>query len=122
MIAVYIVILKQLLRIIAIPVFVLYLTDWITLTFKINLIGGAYMKLVINNFKKMDASLLKVKNNGLKFCFVLLLVATFILSLYLNVHNPALFLIGVSLFKSSLFFIVFFIICALAINTIKKDV
>ena len=80
------------------------------------------MKLVINNFKKMDTSILKVKNNGLKFCFVLLLVATFILSLCLNVHNPTLFLIGVSLFKSSLFFIAFFIICALAIDTIKKDV
>ena len=80
------------------------------------------MKLILNKFKKMDSSILKVKNNGLKFCFMLLLISTFVLSIYLNVHNPALFLVGVSLFKSSLFFIVFFIICALAIDTIKKDV
>mgnify|MGYP006947708228 CR=1 FL=1 len=68
------------------------------------------MKLILNKFKKMDSSILKVKNNGLKFCFMLLLISTFVLSIYLNVHNPALFLVGVSLFKSSLFFIVFFII------------
>ena len=79
------------------------------------------MKIIFNEFKNIDSSILKVKNTGMKICFILLLLSTFILSLYISIHNPILFLIGLSLFKSSLFFIVFFIICAYSIDIIKKD-
>ena len=79
------------------------------------------MKLLISNFKKINSSILKVLYNGLKFCFVLALFATFILSLYHSIHNIDLFVLGISLLKSSLFFTVFFIICSIAIDTIKKD-
>ncbi len=72
--------------------------------------------------KSIDNSILKVLYNGLKFCLTLALLATFILSIYHTVHNPDIFYIGISLFKSTLFFIVFFVICAIAIDTIKKDV
>lgn len=79
------------------------------------------MKLIINKLKNIDSSILKVKNIGIRICFILLLISTFILSLYISIHNPLLFLIGLSLFKSSLFFIVFFIICAYSMDIIKKD-
>ena len=80
------------------------------------------MKKTLLKLKNVDNSILKVLYNGLKFCLILALLATFILSIYHTVHNPDIFYIGISLFKSSLFYIAFFIICAVAIDTIKKDV
>lgn len=80
------------------------------------------MKKTLLKLKNVDNSILKVLYNGLKFCLILALLATFILSIYHTVHNPDIFYIGISLFKSTLFFIVFFIICAIAIDTIKKEV
>ena len=80
------------------------------------------MRGVLIKLKNIDNPILKVLYSGLKFCLVLALLATFILSIYHTVHNPDIFYIGISLFKSSLFYIVFFIICAAAIDTIKKDV
>ena len=80
------------------------------------------MKKILLKLKNVDNSILKVLYNGLKFCLILALLATFILSIYHTVHNPDIFYIGISLFKSTLFFIVFFIICAIAIDTIKKEV
>ena len=79
------------------------------------------MKSIISNLKHIDSSINRVCNNGLKFCFVLSLIATFILSTYLSIHNPNLFYIGISILKSALFFMVFFIICTIATDTIKKD-
>ena len=79
------------------------------------------MKSIISNLKHIDSSINRVCNNGLKFCFVLSLIATFILSIYLSIHNPNLFYIGISILKSALFFMVFFIICTIATDTIKKD-
>ncbi len=79
------------------------------------------MKLVISKFKEINKSILNVLFCGLKFCLILALLATFILTLYHSVHNLDLFILGLSLLKSSLFFTAFFIICAIAIDTIKKD-
>ncbi len=78
------------------------------------------MKLLIVKFKNMDKQVHKLYLNGLKFCLVLMLLSIFILTLYLSVHNPYIFYIGISLVKTSLFYTVFFIICALAIDTIKN--
>ena len=78
------------------------------------------MKLVLQNLNKMDYKIYRLLINGLKFCLVLILLASFILVRYQEVHNLNMFYIGFSLAKSSLFFIVFFIICAFAIDTIKK--
>ena len=80
------------------------------------------MRRILIKLKNIDNPILKVLYNGLKFCLVLALLATFILSIYHTVHNPDIFYIGISLFKSSLFYIAFFIICATAIDTIRKDV
>lgn len=79
------------------------------------------MKLVISRMKKINSSIQKVLYNGLKFCLVLILISTFFLSLYHTILNLDLFYIGISLLKSSLFYAVFFIISAIAIDTIKND-
>ena len=79
------------------------------------------MKLMISNFKEISKPILNVLYAGLKFCLVLALIATFILTLYHSIHNLDLFVLGLSLLKSTLFFAVFFVICAIAIDTIKKD-
>ena len=80
------------------------------------------MKLILQKFNKMDSKIYKLLINGLKFCFILILFATFILIRYQEEHNLNMFYIGFSLAKSTLFFIVFFIICAFAIDTIKSDI
>ena len=80
------------------------------------------MKLIITKFKGINKSILNVLFKGLRFCLILSLLATFILTLYHSIHNLDLFIIGFSLLKSALFFTAFFIICALAMDTIKKDI
>lgn len=79
------------------------------------------MKLILENFNKMNSSIYKVCINGLKFCFILMLLSCFVLVQYHTILNPNLFYIGMSLAKSTLFFISFFIICAFAIDFIRKD-
>ena len=79
------------------------------------------MKLVFSKLKSINTSILKVLYIGLKICFVLLLISTFILSLYHSIHNFNLFYIGISLFRTSLFYIAFLFICSIGIDTIKKD-
>ena len=79
------------------------------------------MRWLIAKLKNMDTSIYGVCKNGLRFCFVLALLSTLLLSTYISIHNPNLFYVGISIFKSTLFFMVFFIICAIAIDTIRKD-
>ncbi len=79
------------------------------------------MKIIFSKFKEINNSILQVAFSGLKFCLVLALIATFSLSLYHSIHNLDLFILGISLLKSALFFAVFFVICAIAIDTIIKS-
>lgn len=79
------------------------------------------MKLVFSRMKNLNSSIKRVLYNGLKFCLVLALISTFLLSLYHTILNLDLFYIGISLLKSSLFFAVFFVISAIAFDTIKND-
>ena len=79
------------------------------------------MKLLFLNFKKIDSSIVKVCLIGLKFCFIITLVSALLLAVYISLPNLILFNIGISLLKSSLFFAVFFVICTIAIDTIKKE-
>ena len=79
------------------------------------------MKLILQKFIKMDIKIKKLVINGLKFCLMLMLLACFILVKNQEIHNLNMFYIGFSLAKSALFFIVFIIICALAIDVIKDD-
>lgn len=78
------------------------------------------MKRLIDEFNKIDKSILKVMKSGLHFSFVFCIFATFILALYIRVHIPKLFYIGISLFQSSLFFFVAFITYGFIFNKMKN--
>lgn len=80
------------------------------------------MKMIFFNLKSINTSILKALFIGLKVSFVLLLISTFLLSLYHTIHNFDLFYIGISLFRTSLFYIAFLFICSIGIDTIKKQV
>jgi len=78
------------------------------------------MKKIIDEFNKIDKSILKVMLSGLRFSFIFCIFATFILAIYMEVHIPKLFYIGISLFQSSLFFIVAFIAYGFIFNRLKN--
>ena len=80
------------------------------------------MKQLLLEFKKMDNSILSLIKSGLKFCFGLSIVSDLILLAYDFLYtSPILYYIGISLFKTSLFFMVGFIICGLAFHKIIED-
>ena len=79
------------------------------------------MKKLINDFKNIDISIVKVMKNGFKFSFVLCLMATYILFLYItNPVSHITFKIGYSVVKCSLTFFVSFLVGALASDKIQK--
>lgn len=77
------------------------------------------MKKIIEEIKNFDKSILKVMKSGIKFSFIFCLFSTLILALYQTVHIPNLFYTGISLFQSSLFFLVAFIAYGFVFNKIK---
>lgn len=78
------------------------------------------IKIIIDKFNCMDEKIKKILKYGIIFsCFVCLL-AIFILVTYQFHSIPDLFYIGLSTFRLGIFFIVEFIISALAIDTIKN--
>ena len=81
--------------------------------------GGTVMKKILEELKNFDKSILKLMNSGIHFSFVFCLFATFILAIYQTVHIPNLFYIGISLFQTSLFFLVAFIAYAFIFNRMK---
>ncbi len=78
------------------------------------------MKKIIDEFKGFDKSILKIMKSGFRFSFVFCLFATLILAIYNNVHIPALFYTGISLFQTSLSFFVAFIAYGFIFNRMKK--
>jgi len=80
------------------------------------------MKQLLLEFKKMDNTILNLIKSGFKFCFLLNIIADLILLIYDFLYiSPNMYYIGISLFKTSLFFMVGFIICGLAFSRILKD-
>ena len=80
------------------------------------------MKQLLIEFKNMDAKIVSIIKAGIKFSFVISIIASLILLTYDFLYTvPITYYIGISLFKTSLFFISFFIICGLSFNKIKLD-
>lgn len=79
------------------------------------------MKKILNEFQKMDKTILNVIKSGVHFSFIFCLLATFILITYESIQTPKLFDIGISLFRSSLFFLVAFITYGFVFNKIKQN-
>ena len=78
------------------------------------------MNKLLEEFKNIDKSILKLMKSGIKFSFVFCLFATLVLATYETVHIPILLSIGFSLFKTSLFFFVAFITYAFAFDSVRK--
>lgn len=80
------------------------------------------MNQLLLEFKKIDSSILSLMKSGIRFSFIINIIADLILLTYdFVITSPTVYYIGISLFKSSLFFIVGFVICAFAFNRIKSE-
>ena len=76
----------------------------------------------IKDIRSTDKKVTKIMQNGIKFSFAFCLMATILLITYVLKGELLAYYIGMSLFKSSLFFIAGFIICGLAFNNILKEI
>lgn len=83
------------------------------------------MKKFINNtiekFNSLEVLVKKIMKNGIKFSFIVSFIAIIILLTYEFSGNIHLYYIGLGIFQVSLFWAVEFIICGIAIDTIKKQ-
>ena len=80
---------------------------------------------MINNLKKaylnLDKKAMKILKKGWKFCTILCITSLIALIYYILLSaNPLLYKIGISLFKLSITFAIEFLICAYAVDFIKK--
>lgn len=78
------------------------------------------MRRILEEIKNFDKSILKVMQLGIKFSFIFCLFATLVLAIYQTIHIPKLFYTGISLFQSSLFFLVAFIAYGFVFNKVKQ--
>lgn len=74
-----------------------------------------------NKFNSMDKKVQQIMNYGMYFSLVVCLIGLIVLVTYKFNSNPDLYYIGLSTVKLGLFFVVEFIICAIAIDTIKEQ-
>ncbi len=75
----------------------------------------------IKDLKDLDSKILLLMKKGITISFIFCLFSTYILYVSNISNDSKIFYIGISLLKSSLFFIVGFVICGVAFNTIKKE-
>ena len=80
------------------------------------------LNIIKNKFNSMEEKVKSILKYGIYFSLFVCFIAIIVLLTYQSNHSPELFYIGLSTFKLSLFFVVEFIICALAVDTIKKQV
>ena len=73
-------------------------------------------KLIITNPR-----IIHIMKKGIVFSILLCLIAIFILEIYCNRGVPFAFYIGISLFKSGMFFIAMFIICGFVFNKVTEN-
>ncbi len=72
--------------------------------------------------KKIDNKIVKIMKIGISFSFAFCIIAAIILLIYNISSNPNTFYIGMSLIKSSLFFIVGFVICGFIFDKIINEI
>jgi len=80
------------------------------------------IKIIIDKFNSMEQKIRKILTHGIEFSLFVCLLSSFILVAYHYYTNPDLYYIGLSVFRLGLFFVVEFIICAVAVDTIKKTI
>lgn len=80
------------------------------------------IKMIKDKFNSMEQSVKKIMKNGLMFSFIVIVISTIILLTYNFLGYLYLYYIGLGLFQAALFWAIEFIICAVAIDTIKKQI
>ena len=77
-------------------------------------------KQLLNKLHNMDLNIKKITKNGFRFALSVCLISMCILLVYDYIYSaPNLYYIGLSLFKTSLYFAIEFVICAFAFDTLK---
>lgn len=80
------------------------------------------LKSILNNYKNLDKLTYKIMKNGLIFCFALCLISIIILFTYeAFITSPSIYYIGLGLFRLSIIFGIEFIVCALVVDSLKKQ-
>lgn len=74
---------------------------------------------ILKSVKKIDKKVLSIVSNGLKGSFIFCLIASLILVAYTTIGDINAYYIGISLIKSSLYYIVAFIAFGFYFNKIK---
>lgn len=82
-----------------------------------------FVEKIKNAFNNLDTKILKIMKYGLKFCFMILLFSVAILITYLVfLHSVFVYQIGILIFELGLYFAIFFIISALTVDSIYKQI
>lgn len=82
-----------------------------------------FITMIKNAFKNLDKMALYILKKGLSFCFLLSTFSAIVLLAYeCFALNPIIFQVGLILFKASITFAISFVICAIASDTIKKQI
>ena len=81
------------------------------------------IKKFINTYKNLDVKTLKILKSGLIFSFIICLLSIFLLLSYIFFFAfPTIYYIGLLMFQLSLSFAIEFIICAIVVDFIKKNI
>ena len=80
-----------------------------------------FINRTMEKFNSLEDIIKKIMKNGIKFSFIVSIIATLILLTYEFSGNIFLYYIGLSIFQVSLFWAVEFVICGIAVDTIKKQ-
>ena len=80
------------------------------------------LKKIIQTFQSMDLLVKKIIQKGIHFCLCIAIIASLILLTYAFIKSPQLYYIGLGIFQVSLFWAVEFVICGMAIDTIKRGI
>lgn len=80
------------------------------------------IKKIVNLYKELDKLTFKILKHGLEFCFCLCILSILVLFTYESINStPTLYYIGLSLFRLSIIWSIEFIICAIVVDSIKKQ-
>lgn len=79
------------------------------------------MNMIFSIFKNMDNKTKKILKYGTWFSFLVSLFAIVLLLFDKVIATPDLYYISFSIFKLGLFYLIEFIVCAVAISTIKQQ-
>ena len=77
---------------------------------------------LINSFKNFDELTFKIMKYGLWFCFAICSLSILILIAYtFSSLSPFMYYIGINLFRISTIYAIEFVVCALVVDGIKKQ-